>query len=808
MGKKTKVGKSRKDKFYQLAKETGFRSRAAFKLIQLNRKFSFLQQSQVCVDLCAAPGGWMQVAKQNMPVSSVVIGVDLYPIRPIAGCISLVEDITTDKCRQSLNKELQTWKADVVLHDGAPNVGRNWLHDAYQQITLTLMALKLGTEFLRAGGWFVTKVFRSKDYNALLWVLKQLFKKVHATKPSASRKESAEIFVVCQHYLAPDRIDPRLLDPKYVFEELNLEGNKKVSLLHPERQKRIKAEGYSEKDIALRNDITATEFMRAESGLAALLDIGSIRIDDERIAKHPKTTAEILECCRDIKVLGRKDIKGLLAWWKAVKEDLFKTNKEEDAAVIEEEVTKEPLTQDEIENMEDAELQKQIVELVEDERKDMKRKRKKTLKTKAKLQEKMNLKMVIKGDDGPREEGEQEVFDLKTVRTQEELDEMLDVAPDFDVEEHVEIPKLPKYKAYRKDDKRLDDDANYENDDEPEISIDEESENDYEKEGLGLSDDDQPHKSDKKTKMNKKKLSQHPLIKSGDFRDKDTKRQHRVQLWYEKGNLQKIDSEDDEDYDLDRLANEYKNRGIHVLGEKGQNSNENDVVALGKKAKRKARHTDTKSSSGSSSDSEEEDNVTMADDENKEPKLKKVRLTEEELALGAMMIKGKKARRDLIDGAWNRYAFNDDNLPSWFRQDEELHMKNQLPVPKEMAEEYQRKVQELNVRPIKKVMEAKARKRRRVIKRLAKAKKQAEKIMENADATPQEKAKQLKKIYKKAQEKKKEVTYVVAKKHQAGKRAKRPPGIKGRYKIVDPRQKKDKRALDVKARRDKHKGRK
>lgn len=372
----------------------------------------------------------------------------------------------------------------------------------------------------------------------------------------------------------------------------------------------------------------------------------------------------------------------------------------------------------------------------------------------------------------------------------------------------VNILQKIDFSSYRKDDKRLDDDANYENDDEPELSIDEESENDYEKEGLGLSDDDQSYKSDKKTKMNKKTLAQHPLIKSGDFRDKDTKRQHRVQLWYEKENLQKIDSEDDEDYDLDRLANEYKNRGINVLGEKGQNSNENDAVALGKKAKRKARHAATISSSGSSSDSEEEENVTMADDENKEPKLKKIRLTEEELALGAMMIKGKKARRDLIDGAWNRYAFNDDNLPSWFRQDEELHMKKQLPVPKEMAEEYQRKVQELNVRPIKKVMEAKARKRRRVIKRLAKAKKQAEKIMENADATPQEKAKQLKKIYKKAQEKKKEVTYVVAKKHQAGKRAKRPSGIKGRYKIVDPRQKKDKRALDAKARRDKHKGRK
>ncbi|XP_017050932.1 pre-rRNA 2'-O-ribose RNA methyltransferase FTSJ3 [Drosophila ficusphila] len=811
MGKKTKVGKTRKDKFYQLAKETGLRSRAAFKLIQLNRKFGFLQQSQVCLDLCAAPGGWMQVAKQNMPVSSIVIGVDLFPIRPIAGCIGLVEDITTDKCKQSLTKELQSWKADVVLHDGAPNVGRNWLYDAYQQICLTLNALKLATQFLRNGGWFVTKVFRSKDYNALLWVLKQLFKKVHATKPSASRKESAEIFVVCQGYLAPDHIDPRLLDSKYVFEELDLDAKKKSSLLHPDKQKRIKAEGYTAQDIALRNDLAATEFLKAENALAVLQGIGSIRIDDDRIAKHKKTTPEILECCKDLKVLGRKDIKGLVQWWKDVRELFVKKETPLEVGKSNEEEEKvKPLTQEELEDMEDAELQTQIDTIMDEEKKDLKRKRKKTLKTKAKLHEKMNLNMVIKGDDGPVEEAEHEIFDLKNIKTADELDELLDVQPDFSVDESApEQAKLAKYKYFDKDDTKMNDDLHYEDDDddEEEQSNASDDEANLNKQGLGLSDEDDDVS---KGKSKRKKRTENPLIKSSDFRDKNTKREQRVQLWYEKDVLQNIQSDDDEEnYDLDNLAKEYKAKGVSVLGESSTlAADANEEVVKGKKAKRRARHQESKESSSESSDSEDEVNKD-GEETNTEAPVKKVRLTESEMALGAFLTRNKKTRRDLIDAAWNRYAFNDENLPAWFVQDEDEHMTKPQPVPKELTAEYQRKLQELNVRPIKKVMEAKARKQRRATKRMAKAKKLAEKIMENTDSTNHEKSKQLKKVYKKAQEKKKEVTYVVAKKQSAARRARRPAGVKGRYRVVDPREKKDKRSLDAKKRREKGgKGRK
>ncbi|VDO04471.1 unnamed protein product, partial [Rodentolepis nana] len=393
MGKKTKQGKSRKDKFYFLAKESGFRARSAFKLIQLNRRFNFLGSSKVLIDLCAAPGGWMQVAAKEMPVNSIIVGVDLVPIAPIPNCKSIVADITTDKCRQLLRAAVLNNKADVVLHDGAPNVGTAWTIDEYSQAALCLKAFSLATEFLRKGGWFITKVFRSRDYEPLKWAVSQFFRKVGVLKPEASRAESAEIFLVCQNYLDPSSIDPKFLDPKHVFGEIEIPKSRETvvsSLLKISKQKK-KAEGYE--DDKLYKETLLSEFLDSDDPLRLLAKTNKIIVDREELLDNPLTPKFLRSSFEDIQVLGKPDIRAILNWRRKV---LAALQKEKESAMqpkAEELVQEEHGSEDE-----DAAVQKEVSRLLEEEQKSSKKRLKAVRKAKRKLAERIVLKLEHPGD--------------------------------------------------------------------------------------------------------------------------------------------------------------------------------------------------------------------------------------------------------------------------------------------------------------------------------------------------------------------------------------------------------------------------
>jgi len=817
MPKKQKIGKQRRDKAYWAAKEIGYRSRASFKLVQLNRKWEFLQKSNVCIDLCAAPGSWMQVAKECMPQSSLVVGIDLVPIKPLPGCIALQGDITSEKTRADLKKELKTAKANVVLHDGAPNVGKNWINDAYQQSILTLHSFKLATEFLCKGGWFVTKVFRSKDYQSLMWVFNQFFRKVHATKPAASRNESAEIFVVCQDYQAPDKIDPKFLDPKHVFSQIDDEekqvNNKEI--VNPEK-KRKNREGYddtaTDKGFIFK-EAKASDFIMGKNHVQILNECNSIVIDTPRINKHAKTTAEIRECLKDLKVLGMKELRALKKWKDSLKKefDELDADKTEEAvpAILQK-------TKEEEEDEEMAAIDKEVEELRDEERRKARRLKKKELKEKQKRLEKINLKMIIPGDEGPTAD-DLELFRMSQLSSSADLKKVSDdahadmVAQESD-EEDEEAPR-PKHEKYNKEDGTLDGEGLWYNGDANGKDSGDEDESDAdsddEEEELGLEEEELASGGEEEI-MEQDKETENPLIQSLSNEDVGEKKARKAEMWFQKTGL--LDLEEDE-----QLEEEEIGRAVDIVKKKGgsirQKEEQNEIQGSVEEESESEdeignrHHENTLADSGMSSDSEDEDEEEVEHKSasgkvyNKDgfeivpqQKIKRrANLSPEELALGEKLVRSKKARRDIMDDGWHRFMHDDTNLPDWFVKEEELHMKKKPDVDPETVAKYRERAKELNVKTIKKVVEAKARRKRKVARKLDQAKKKSAAILESEDTGSREKAKEIKALYRKAHMagKPKEVSYVVARKHKAEKRSQRPSGIKGPYKQVDPRMKKD-----------------
>lgn len=194
-----RLADARRDHYRKLARDQGFRSRAAYKLKQINDSYRVLKKGQRVADIGCAPGGWLQVAAGVVGSTGKVAGIDLKALEPVAGATILQGSIDDPASVKSLVEALGG-HADVVLSDLAPNVSGMWEVDHARQIDLTRSALALARQVLGAGGSAVFKVFEGKFLNELKEEMRKSFGKVLVSKPPASRQESSEMYLVCLNF--------------------------------------------------------------------------------------------------------------------------------------------------------------------------------------------------------------------------------------------------------------------------------------------------------------------------------------------------------------------------------------------------------------------------------------------------------------------------------------------------------------------------------------------------------------------------------------------------------------------------------
>lgn len=831
MGKtQKKNSKGRLDRYYYLAKEKGYRARSSFKIIQINEKFGhFLEKSKVVVDLCAAPGSWCQVATKLCPVNSLIIGVDIVPMKPMPNVITFQSDITTEDCRSKLRGYMKTWKADTVLHDGAPNVGLGWVQDAFTQSQLTLQALKLAVENLVVNGTFVTKIFRSKDYNKLIWVFQQLFDKVEATKPPSSRNVSAEIFVVCKGFKAPKKMDPRLLDPKEVFEELpDGPQNMESKIYNPEKKTR-KRQGYEEGDNLLYHTTPIMDLIKTEDPITMLGEMNKFDvIDDDHewkvVKKMKQTTTELLACIEDLKVLGKKDFKMILRWRKNAR-DLLGLDKDDE----EEEITETPLDEEE-------QIEKELQGLQEKKRLQTKREKRRKNETKQKEIIRMQMNMLTPRDLGieAASVGKDSLFNLKSAEKTGILDKLAkgkkrmifteeELANDVDI--HIDENEVVERNKYTEaDDLEAQLDSMYENyksrksernakfraklarggdvedewtgfndnkksDDEAEEEkkdyIDDDSDS-----GLSDSDDDEAINSliskikgqsgDGKLSQKARMLFNDPIFDgvNPDFAIPKTDGISSESV----GDISKISKKRSHD----QVEKEDEKEEQDSSDEEGSSDNSDFEIV--------ANEGSDYEDADSDYDSDEERKTTSQAKHAKDLDI----ATAEAMTLAHQLASGQRTKHDLVDEGFNRYTFRDmENLPAWFIEEEKEHSKINRPITKEAVMALKEKMKALNARPIKKVAEAKARKRMRSVSRLEKIKKKAGLINDDSDKSEKDKAEEISRLMRKVSKKQRttqKVTLVYASgKHKALQG--RPKGIKGKYKMVDGVLKNEQRAL-------------
>ena len=185
------------DPYVNQSREEGYRSRASYKLIEIDRKDGLFKRGQTVVDLGAAPGGWSQVAAEKVGPGGTVLASDILPMDPIPDVTFVQGDFTEQAVLDELLEKLDGRPVDLVISDMAPNMSGVAAIDIPSAMHLVELGLEMAREVLRPGGAFVTKVFQGEGFDTLLRSMKTDFRRVASRKPDASRARSREQYQVC-----------------------------------------------------------------------------------------------------------------------------------------------------------------------------------------------------------------------------------------------------------------------------------------------------------------------------------------------------------------------------------------------------------------------------------------------------------------------------------------------------------------------------------------------------------------------------------------------------------------------------------
>lgn len=188
------------DVWVKKSREDGYRSRASYKLIELDEKDRLFRPGQIVVDLGAAPGGWSQVAVERVGDKGVVIASDILEMSPLAGVEFVQGDFTEQSVLDELLELMGDRRADVVISDMAPNMSGMAAVDIPNAMGLVELALDMALQVLKPGGVFVAKVFQGEGFDTLLAEMRKSFGTVVSRKPDSSRARSREIYQVCKGF--------------------------------------------------------------------------------------------------------------------------------------------------------------------------------------------------------------------------------------------------------------------------------------------------------------------------------------------------------------------------------------------------------------------------------------------------------------------------------------------------------------------------------------------------------------------------------------------------------------------------------